>query len=173
MPFASRFPSYDDMSHAVAPGNCLSSGCETLLGSSLETRAIQLVLHIASMVCQDLERWAFLLGTFHAFKGKYLQAYVNECSYRFDRRNFQSERGVQDMVKIHLSRILGERRMTQRRLAELTGLRPNTVNELYNERAKRIDFTTIDRLCQALQCQVGELIEHVPSIEDNDSVHRK
>ncbi len=66
------------------------------------------------------------------------------------------------MVKIHLSRLLGEKRMSQRRLAEATGLRPNTINELYNERAKRIDFTTIERLCRALDCQVSDLFEYIP-----------
>ena len=74
------------------------------------------------------------------------------------------------MIKVHLSRILGVRRMSQRKLAELTGLRPNTISELYNERAKRIDFSTIDKLCAALRCTVGDLIEYLPGSSDEDGV---
>lgn len=38
------------------------------------------------------------------------------------------------MIRIHLSRLLGERRMKQKDLAILTGIRPATINEIYNER---------------------------------------
>lgn len=72
------------------------------------------------------------------------------------------------MIKIFLSRILGEKRITQRKLAEMTGLRPNTISELYNERAKRIDFSTIERLCTALDCQVSDLFDYIP---ENDNMN--
>ena len=39
------------------------------------------------------------------------------------------------MVKIHLSKILGEKRWTQADLSRKTGIRPNTISELYNELA--------------------------------------
>lgn len=70
------------------------------------------------------------------------------------------------MIKIHLSRILGERRITQRKLAESANLRPNTVNMLYNERAQRIDFDVLNRLCKALGCQPGDIFEYIPDEEN-------
>lgn len=78
---------------------------------------------------------------------------------QFPRKYF---RGGEAVIKIHLSRILGERRITQRRLAEMANLRPNTVGMIYNERAQRIDFDVLNRLCQALNCQPGELFEYIP-----------
>ena len=37
------------------------------------------------------------------------------------------------MIKVYLSRILGEKRITQKELAQKTGIRPATINEMYNE----------------------------------------
>lgn len=67
------------------------------------------------------------------------------------------------MVKIHLSKLLGERRMSQRKLAELTGIRPNTINEWYNEIAVSLRVEHIDRICEVLGCSMGELIEVIPN----------
>lgn len=44
------------------------------------------------------------------------------------------------MIKNHLSRILGERRWTRAKLARLTGIRPSTIGDLYNEMADRVSF---------------------------------
>ena len=67
------------------------------------------------------------------------------------------------MVKIHLSKLLGERRMSQRKLSELTGIRPNTINEWYNEIAVSLRVEHIDRICEVLGCSVDELIEVIPN----------
>lgn len=67
------------------------------------------------------------------------------------------------MVKIYLSRLLGERRMSQRKLSELTGIRPNTINEWYNEIAVSLRVEHIDRICEALGCSIDELIEVIPN----------
>lgn len=41
-----------------------------------------------------------------------------------------------------------------------TGLARNTVANLYNERATRIDFSTMERLCKMFHCTMGELFEY-------------
>ncbi len=51
------------------------------------------------------------------------------------------------MIKIHLSKLLGERRMSQKQLSELTGIRRNAINEWYNEIATSIKFEHIDKIC--------------------------
>ena len=33
---------------------------------------------------------------------------------------------------------------------------------LYNEKAGRIDFKTLDKLCSALGCQPSDILEYVP-----------
>lgn len=67
------------------------------------------------------------------------------------------------MVKIHLSRLLGERKWTQSDLARKTGIRPTTINEWYHEIIPRLNVEHIDKICEALSCQVSDLIEYIPN----------
>lgn len=62
-------------------------------------------------------------------------------------------------IKIHLSKLLGERKMTQAELARKTGIRPNTINELYWELNDRINLNHIEEICIILDCEVSDLIE--------------
>lgn len=66
------------------------------------------------------------------------------------------------MVRCHLSRLMGERKMKIIDVARETGLNRNTVTLLYKEDAKRIDLDAIDKLCNLFQCEVGDLLEYVP-----------
>lgn len=67
------------------------------------------------------------------------------------------------MIKNHLSRILGERRWTQTKLAEMTGIRKSTIGDLYNEIVERINFDQLDKICEALDCDLLELLEYIPN----------
>ena len=67
------------------------------------------------------------------------------------------------MIKIHLSKLLGERRMTQKQLSELTGIRRNAINEWYHEIAVSLKVEHIDRICEVLGCSSDELIEYIPN----------
>lgn len=73
-----------------------------------------------------------------------------------------SNRGI-IMVKIHLSKLLGEKRMTQKQLSELTGIRPNTINEWYHDIAVSLRVEHLDRICEVLNCSVSELLEVIPN----------
>jgi putative transcriptional regulator len=63
------------------------------------------------------------------------------------------------MVKCHLARLMGERKMKIMDVARETGLNRNTVTLLYKETAQRVDFEAIDKLCDLFECEVGELLE--------------
>lgn len=69
------------------------------------------------------------------------------------------------MIRILLSTRLGERRWTQADLARKTGIRPSTINELYNEFAERVNLEHLDLICEALGCELDELIIRVPNSE--------
>ena len=64
-------------------------------------------------------------------------------------------------VKIHLSELLGKRKMTQAELARKTGIRPNTINEMYWELIERVNLNHIETICKELDCSIGELLEIV------------
>lgn len=69
------------------------------------------------------------------------------------------------MIRILLSTRLGERRWTQADLARMTGIRPGTINDLYNEMADRVNLEHLDLICDALDCDLSELITRIPSSE--------
>jgi len=66
------------------------------------------------------------------------------------------------MIKINLSRELGDRRMTQAELAQKTNIRPATINEMYHELIERINLDYLSRICKVLDCEVSDILEYVP-----------
>lgn len=79
--------------------------------------------------------------------------------------NFLIEWRLNMAIKVHLSRIMGEKRIKISELADMTGLHRNGITKLYNEKTDGIKFDTLEKLCRALDCSVGELIE---IIEDGE-----
>ncbi|ASN94363.1 helix-turn-helix domain-containing protein [Enterocloster bolteae] len=66
------------------------------------------------------------------------------------------------MVKIHLSRLLGEKRWSQAKLARITGIRASTINDIYNEFSERISLEHLNRICRALDCDISDILEYIP-----------
>ena len=67
------------------------------------------------------------------------------------------------MIRILLSRKLGELRWTQADLARKTGIRPTTINDYYHELAERINLEHLDLICEALDCELSEILVRVPN----------
>jgi len=70
------------------------------------------------------------------------------------------------LIKCHLSRMMGERKLKVSEVCRDTGLHRNTVSALYYERATRIDLNAIDSLCNYFECNISDLFEHNPSEQD-------
>ncbi len=66
------------------------------------------------------------------------------------------------MIRILLSTRLGELRWTQADLARATGIRPSTINELYHELSARVNLEHLDLICEALECDLSDIIIRVP-----------
>lgn len=64
-------------------------------------------------------------------------------------------------IKIHLSKLLGERKLRASDVAKKTGINKNTLSALYNENVSGIKFDTLEKLCKFLDCKVGDLVEYV------------
>ena len=69
------------------------------------------------------------------------------------------------MIKIHLSRMLGEKRITQAELSRQTGIRPSTISDIYNEMSERLNVEHLDRICEYLDCDINDLIEYIPNVQ--------
>ncbi|MDQ8733199.1 helix-turn-helix transcriptional regulator [Paenibacillus sp. LHD-38] len=73
-------------------------------------------------------------------------------------------------TKVHLSRLMGERRLKIADIERMTkefgnGLHRNGITKLYNEKTEGIKFETLDVLCKVLGCTVADIIERLPDNE--------
>lgn len=66
------------------------------------------------------------------------------------------------MIKCHLSRLMGERKLKTSDVARDTGLHRNTITLLYQETSARVDIEAMDKLCKYFGVSVGELFEYIP-----------
>jgi putative transcriptional regulator len=65
-------------------------------------------------------------------------------------------------IRCRLDELLEARGMTLTRLAELVDLSIVNLSVLKNDRARAIRFSTLRAICEALDCEVGELLVLAP-----------
>jgi len=68
----------------------------------------------------------------------------------------------------HLPTLLAERRLKVADAVRATGISKTTLHKIYNDQSSRIDFDTIDKLCEFLEVEVGDIFEYVPDAEELD-----
>ena len=72
------------------------------------------------------------------------------------------------MIVNHLPTLLAEKRLKVADAVRATGISKTTLHKIYNDQSSRIDFDTIDKLCEFLEVEVGDIFEYVPDAEDQD-----
>jgi putative transcriptional regulator len=74
-------------------------------------------------------------------------------------------------IVVKLDDMLHERRMTLTELADRLGMTLANLSILKTGKARAVRFSTLDAICDALQCQPGDLLEHaVPALADRASI---
>lgn len=63
-------------------------------------------------------------------------------------------------ISINLDVMLAKRKMSVTELSEKVGITMANLSILKNEKAKAIRFTTLEAICEALNCQPGEILEY-------------
>ena len=56
--------------------------------------------------------------------------------------------------------------MTQSKLSEITGIRPGTITNIVNNTIKQIPVEAICKICETLNCDIGDIFHYVPDKED-------
>lgn len=64
------------------------------------------------------------------------------------------------MIKITLDRILLQREISRYELAKRTGIQYQIIDNYYKNRVKRYDGYVLDRICEALECTVSDILEY-------------
>lgn len=66
------------------------------------------------------------------------------------------------MIVLNLDVMMARRKMSLGELSDRVGITLANLSILKNNHAKAIRFSTLDALCQALDCQPSDLLEYVP-----------
>ena len=72
-------------------------------------------------------------------------------------------------IEVHLDRLLEERGLTLTDLAARVGITLANLSILKNGRARAIRFSTMARLCEALECQPGDLLSYRPPVPSDSA----
>ena len=64
------------------------------------------------------------------------------------------------MIVINIDVMLAKRKMTVGELAEKVGFTMANVSLLKNGKVKALKMSTLDKLCEVLQCQPADLLEY-------------
>lgn len=65
-------------------------------------------------------------------------------------------------IIVNVDVMLARRKMSSGELAEKVGISPANLSILKTGKAKAVRFSTLGALCEALQCQPGDLLEYIP-----------
>lgn len=71
------------------------------------------------------------------------------------------------MIIVNLDVMMSKRKISSNELAEIVEITPANLSILKTGKAKAIRFSTLEKLCAALDCQPGDILEFV--VDENDS----
>ena len=75
------------------------------------------------------------------------------------------------MIIINIDVMLAKRKMSVTELSERVGITMANISILKNGKAKAIRIETLDKICRALDCQPGDILEWIPGdAEDGGEV---
>ena len=63
------------------------------------------------------------------------------------------------MIVVNLDVMLAKRKMRSKELAETIGITEANLSLLKSSKVKGVRFETLDKICAALECQPGDLLE--------------
>ena len=72
------------------------------------------------------------------------------------------------MIVVNLDVMMAKRKISSNELAEIIEITPANLSILKTGKAKAIRFSTLERLCEALNCQPGDILEFSPDNSENN-----
>ncbi len=71
------------------------------------------------------------------------------------------------IIKVHIKEVLEKRRRTFYWLSKQTGISHTTLWRLKKGKALGINFTTLEKICQALECEPGDGLKFDTDLKTN------
>ncbi len=69
------------------------------------------------------------------------------------------------MIIVRLDRVMADRKMPLKELAEKTGISEVNLSKLKNSKVRAIRFSTLNALCTQLRCQPRDLLEFIYDLD--------
>jgi len=69
-------------------------------------------------------------------------------------------------IQINLDVMMAKRKMRLKTLAQMVGITEQNLSILKNGKAKAIRFSTLDKICEALDCQPGDILAYGVELEN-------
>lgn len=68
-------------------------------------------------------------------------------------------------IVINIDVMLAKQKMSVTELSERVGITMANISVLKNQKAKAVKLDTLNKICKALNCQPGDILEYVPDEE--------
>lgn len=68
-------------------------------------------------------------------------------------------------IVLRLDRVMADRKMSLNELSEKVGVANVNLSKLKNGHVSAVRFSTLNAICQALNCQPGDILEYAPDEE--------
>ena len=65
------------------------------------------------------------------------------------------------MIKCRLRVLLAEKEISQKDLAEITGIQTNTISKMCRNDIKQIPINALDAICEYFDCQPSDIFQHI------------
>ena len=69
-------------------------------------------------------------------------------------------------IVINLDVMMAKRKMRLKELSRIVGITEQNLSILKNGKARAIRFSTLDQICNCLDCQPGDILEYVPNTKE-------
>lgn len=71
------------------------------------------------------------------------------------------------MIRVNLTKVMFDKQITSKELAEKIKITPANLSNLKNGKVKGIRFDTLEKLCNVLDCQPGDILEYLPEKKED------
>ena len=71
-------------------------------------------------------------------------------------------------IIVNLDVVMAKRKISAGELAEKVGITPANLSILKNNKAKAVRFTTLEGICQVMECQRGDILSYITSKKNEE-----
>ena len=72
-------------------------------------------------------------------------------------------------IILRLDRVMADRKMSLNELSERVGVANVNLSKLKNGKVSAVRFSTLEAICEALDCQPGDILEYQRAMPADDS----